>query len=128
MAKVVKSDVYDFFTITPDSARCKKCHTLIKTVQSCNLKRHLKSCQLDEWKKLQEKEGPLLKSSSTPINTTPKTFFEERKLSEDEKKLQETGYSKLAAMPQVSINFLRSNEFISFVRGYKRAFKVCSFT
>lgn len=121
-----RSAAFSYFNVLPDCAKCKSCDRIIKNVQATNLKKHLKFCQPDAYKTIQEKEGKLCQPSSNN-NAEPfdaKKFFEKRDLAASEIKLQETGYSKLAAMPQLSLNVLRSEEFINFVYQYKKGFKV----
>uniref|UniRef100_A0AC34G4L3 Uncharacterized protein n=1 Tax=Panagrolaimus sp. ES5 TaxID=591445 RepID=A0AC34G4L3_9BILA len=52
-----RSVVRDEFVILPEGAKCKHCHRFVRCVQSSNMKKHLRYCQPEIFRIVQEADG-----------------------------------------------------------------------
>ena len=52
-----RSVVRDEFIIMPEGAQCKHCDRFVRCVQSSNMKKHLRYCQPEIFKTVQEADG-----------------------------------------------------------------------
>lgn len=124
----MKSAVYTHFLVTAETARCKKCKSVINFVQSSNLKKHLKSCDNELWRAVENEDNKLKinkNPKSTSTSETPKgNFFNVQTLSDVTLKQQEQNLARLVAVPSMSMNIVMSEEFMTFVRNYRRQYEV----